>query len=50
LARAHGLAGDVDTAAGYSMQASEVAERIADQADRELVHSDLATLATANNR
>lgn len=44
LARAHGVAGASDAAAGYAQQAYEAAEEVADQNDRDLVLSDLATL------
>ena len=47
LARAHGVAGDADAAAGYTGQASQAAEHVAREADRGLLLSDLATLPQA---
>jgi DNA-binding transcriptional MerR regulator len=44
LARAHALAGEAETAARYERQAREAGERIAEEDDRELFESDLATL------
>jgi DNA-binding transcriptional MerR regulator len=44
LARANGVAGNAEEAQRYERQAREVAERIADAEDRELVLGDLATL------
>jgi tetratricopeptide (TPR) repeat protein len=44
LARAHGIAGEAETAARYEEQAREAAERIAEQDDRDLLFSDLETL------
>jgi tetratricopeptide (TPR) repeat protein len=50
LARALDLAGDADGAAGYTEEASQAAEHVADTADRELLLSDLATLRQATSR
>jgi hypothetical protein len=44
LARAHAVAGDDDSAKRFGGQAREAAERVADDEDRELLMSDLATL------
>lgn len=44
VARAHGIAGATDAAARYAQQGYEAAEQVADQKDRQLVLSDLATL------
>jgi len=44
LARAHGANGETDEAAGCAARARELAARIADPADRELLESDLATV------
>jgi DNA-binding transcriptional MerR regulator len=44
MARAHGLAGDNESAAGYAERAHGAAEQVADEDNRELVFSDLATL------
>ena len=44
LARAHALAGDAAAAARHAREGHEVAERIADEEDRELVLGDLATV------
>lgn len=44
LARAHGVAGETDTAARFKDQAREAAERIAEKDDHDLVFSDLETL------
>jgi DNA-binding transcriptional MerR regulator len=44
LARAHAVAGDTDASARHAAQAREAGARIAEQDDRELFESDLATL------
>lgn len=44
LARAHGVAGNSDEAKSYEEKGRELAERIADAEDRELVLSYLGTL------
>ena len=44
LARAHALAGDREEAARYKRLAADAGEQIADEDDRELLFSDLATL------
>jgi hypothetical protein len=44
LARAHGLAGDGETAARWQAQAREAADAIDDAEDRERVIGDLGTL------
>ena len=44
LARAHRVNGETDEAAGCAARARELAARIADPADRELLESDLATV------
>lgn len=45
LARASRVAGDLDQAAQFVTRAREAAEKIADPEDRELLRSDLATIA-----
>ncbi len=47
LARAHALDGDSEAAADHARRARQVAEQVADDEDRELVLSDLATLPQA---
>jgi hypothetical protein len=44
LARAHGVAGNMDGAKHYVRQAREAADRMADAEDKELVLSDLRAL------
>jgi DNA-binding transcriptional MerR regulator len=44
LARAHAVAGEADASARYATQAREAGGRIAEQDDRELFESDLATI------
>jgi DNA-binding transcriptional MerR regulator len=44
LARAHAVAGDPDASARHEAQAHEIAERVEDPEDRELLLSDLAGL------
>ena len=44
LARAHGVAGDADTAARFEREARGAAKLVAEQDDREHVFSDLETL------
>lgn len=44
MARAHAVAGDHETARRFREQAADAASQVADQEDRELLLSDLATL------
>jgi hypothetical protein len=44
LARAHGIAGERDTAARYEAQSRDASERVADDDDRERLLNDLAAL------